>query len=439
MIAQTVLPFKLEKTSENLTAHAGLIAAHELHLGVGLNRVLDAKVPGPRSNRGYRPSEVVLPLVLMLQGGGMSLNDINVIRDDRALRTACGLQAVPDESTLGDLLRRYGSNSEMMQGMADVQDHVNRIMLWEGKTANFTLDADASIIPADKQDAAVAYEGTRGYQPMLGFLFENRCLIHDEFRPGNASPAEGIVRFIDACRKRMPAGCRIARFRSDSAAYNHFVTDYCEEKKLTFAIGADWDAAVTALLNKLTDADWTQFTTSGSRIEREVAETVHTFNDGAATFRLIFVRDVVKQRELFPTGRRQRAIITNASPESMTAVQAVEWYNQRGTAENYIKELKYNFGLRRVPCGQFAANAAWLRIASLAYNLFLLQQALTLPEELKTASVSTVRWQLYQTPARIVRHAHRLVVKLAASDRIISLFQAVREGAFNLAVQYRFT
>ena len=153
MIAQSVLPFKLQKTDEHLTPHAGLIPVHEFHLAMGLDRLLDSSLPLPGSNRGYRPSEVVMPLVLMLLGGGGDLTDIRVIAQDAALRHACNLKKIPAESTLGDLLRRYGSQPHAMQGMSRVQDKLTQAMLWEGKTSDFTLDADATIIAADKQDA----------------------------------------------------------------------------------------------------------------------------------------------------------------------------------------------------------------------------------------------------------------------------------------------
>ena len=96
MIDENVLPFKLELTNEKLAPHAGLVVAHEFHAGLGLDRLVDEMLPGPGSNRGYRPSEVVLPLVLMLQGGGRDLEDMAVIievaRDGR-VRLAVGRQA----------------------------------------------------------------------------------------------------------------------------------------------------------------------------------------------------------------------------------------------------------------------------------------------------------------------------------------------------------
>jgi len=250
MLAQTHLPFKLKKSNEDLTPHAGLVVADEFNRGAGLARLLDRHLPRPGSNRGYKPAEWIRPVVLVLQGGGDNLTDIKMIAEDKALRSLCGLRRIPSESTLGDLLRRAGSDRHTMNGLGEVLRELTRVMLSEGNRTAFTLDVDATIIPADKFDAATAYNGTKGYQPMFGFLAENRWLIYDDFRNGNESPAAGIVQAIRTSQERMPEGTRGANFRSDSAAYNHHVTDYCEAAGIHFAIGADWTHATTQLYNK---------------------------------------------------------------------------------------------------------------------------------------------------------------------------------------------
>ena len=56
MISQNVLPFKLERSNESLTPHAGLVLAHEFHLALGLDRLLDTWLPPPRQ-RARAPSE----------------------------------------------------------------------------------------------------------------------------------------------------------------------------------------------------------------------------------------------------------------------------------------------------------------------------------------------------------------------------------------------
>jgi hypothetical protein len=45
-----------------------------------------------------------------------------------------------------------------------------------------------------------------------------------------------------------------------------------------------------------------------------------------------------------------------------SAEEVVKWCNQRGeSSENRIKELKIGFGMDRMPCGQFEANAVFFR------------------------------------------------------------------------------
>ena len=86
-MAQTVLPFKLEATEEMLTANAGLALFGEFAQGLGLTRWLAQEMPKPGSGRGYEAGAYVQPLILMLAGGGRSLEDLRSLKNDTALAT----------------------------------------------------------------------------------------------------------------------------------------------------------------------------------------------------------------------------------------------------------------------------------------------------------------------------------------------------------------
>ena len=91
----------------------------------------------------------------------------------------------------------------------------------------------------------------------------------------------------------------------------------------------------------------------------------------------------------------------------------VQWYTQRGeTSENRIKELKRGFGMERLPCGTFAANAVFFRIGGLAYNLFVWFKLLAVPPTWSRCQVRTVRWRLYQMAGKVVRHAGAVILKV---------------------------
>jgi hypothetical protein len=110
MIKQTVLPFKLETTNDLITPHAGLALLGEFVVGLGFNSALDRHLPKPGSGAGYLASEHVFPLLLMLSGGGRSLEDIREIKKDAGLREILPLKKMPSADATGDWLRRNGKN-----------------------------------------------------------------------------------------------------------------------------------------------------------------------------------------------------------------------------------------------------------------------------------------------------------------------------------------
>ncbi|MCP4749074.1 MAG: hypothetical protein GY874_23510 [Desulfobacteraceae bacterium] len=69
MVKQTALLFKLEKTKNLITPLAGLSLLGEFTAGLGILNALDKYLPAP-GGVGYRASEHVFALILMLNEGG---------------------------------------------------------------------------------------------------------------------------------------------------------------------------------------------------------------------------------------------------------------------------------------------------------------------------------------------------------------------------------
>lgn len=222
MIRQTVFGFKLERTQEELTAHGGLALMAEYNHGLGLRRLVDRSLPEPGSHRGYAPSVFVDALVLMLQGGGRTLEDLRELERERGLMKLVGQPAIPDPDSVGDWLRRMGdppTGQKGLIGLGQVRDTLNQRILRRDGIKEYTLDADAMQIEAEKREAQWTYQGVKGYMPMLGFLFETGVCLFDEFREGNVPPLAGQLPFYQECKRRMPVGKRIAYYRADSASY----------------------------------------------------------------------------------------------------------------------------------------------------------------------------------------------------------------------------
>ena len=426
MVTQTVLPFKLGITTDAITAHAGLVLFGEFLHALRLPRALDEALPGPGSGVGYQPSQFVVPLLLMLQGGGRTLEDLRQVREDGALRELLALEELPSSDATGDWLRRMGGGSGLA-GLAAANRKVLRRALKRAKTREYTLDIDATQIVAEKKTAKRTYKGELGYMPIVGHLAENGLVVSEEFRAGNESPNARNAEFIRHCEAQMPAGTRIARLRSDSAAYQAEIFNECEEQGRSFAIGVPLDAAVQAAIAAIPEEEWRPYQNG------RIAETVHAMDDTCKAFRLVVIRRPVQGDLLKPEdpSERYKAIASNRAE---SAEQTVAWYDQRGDAsENRIKELKIGFAMERMPCGQQQANAVFFRIGVLAYNLFVLFKRQALPEDWRQHQVQTMRWRFYQTAGKAVTHAGALILKVAAWR--FALFEEIRARCRELACQ----
>jgi hypothetical protein len=424
---QTILPFEIEPTNAALTAHGGLLLPYEMAQALKLGKVIDRELPGPGSGRGYKPSEFVIPMILMLHGGGKKLDDLREIEAEVNLRDLLGVKELPASCTIGDWLRRMGQNPEGLAGLDRVNNHMVTEGLKKDKRKEYTLDVDAVVIESEKLEAQWTYKKEKGYQPLLGFLFELGLAIKDEFRDGNVPAGSGTKEFLQSCCEKMPQGKRIGYFRSDSAGYQANVINYCVDNGILFSITGDKDSAVIKSIKTIRETEWEEYQKG-----RQIAETVHTMNDTKEAFRLIVQRWPKRQGDLFdPEPYNYRVIATNRT-ESPRKV--IDIHNQRGQAENYIKELVGGFGMEWMPCRETYANAVFFRIGVLAYNLFLLMKNLIMFPWYRTSTIATVRWKLYQTAGMVVCHARRTVLKLAAPLEKIAQFHVFRRKCYLMAL-----
>ena len=426
MIRQTVLPFKLEKTRDLITPHAGLSLLGEFAIGLGLLKSVDRYLPKPGSGAGYTPSEHLFPLILMLNGGGRSLEDLRQIRNDQGLRELLELDRMPSSDATGDWLRRSYDKGGL-EGLGCSNRQFLKRGLKYDRINGYTLDIDATAIEAAKRSARWTYKMFKGYMPIVGHLAENGLIVGDEFRHGNEAPASRNLEFIKYCRKQLPKGKKITALRADSASYQAKIFNYCNARKnrMEFTIGAPQDEAVVREIKSLSDSVWRPYG------DGHIAETVHSMNNTNQAFRLIVVRRP-RQKSLFggdSSGAKYTAIATNRKGK---AEQVLQWYNQRGEcSENRIKDLKIGFGMERMPCGQFGANAIFFRVGVLAYNIGKLFLLKALGRSWHRHQVRTVRWRLYQTAGKVVYHAGYVWLKVRREME--RLFDRVRYRSWEFA------
>jgi hypothetical protein len=103
----------------------------------------------------------------------------------------------------------------------------------------------------------------------------------------------------------------------------------------------------------------------------------------------------------------------------------VPFYNQRGTAEQWIKEGKAATHWTRLSCHRVRANEVGLLLGVIAYNLGNLLRRLILPLAIQSWSLTSLQQRLFKTGGRLIRHARYFILQLAESQLTQRLFAQI--------------
>lgn len=430
MIRQTVLPFKLKRTREKITARSGLALFAEFFAAMGVEVLIDRYMPKPGSGRGFKAASYIKPLSMMLYGGGEAIEDIREVRQD-SLREVLGLRGVPSSSSIGDWLRRMG-RSGGIEAMERVNGAIAQKVLKRDDRMGYTLIIDPTVIESEKREAQMTYLGVQGYRPVVATLRENGVVIAYEFKEGNDNG--GKLRVLKKAFSKMPQGKRIEEVLLDAEYYSNEVIEYLEGEGVCWAICVHKDASVMEAIRGIAEGQWRRLRRhDGIVMDREVADTVHATNRGRGAFRLVVVRWKDRQGDLFRDTYHYHCIATNSIEEG--AEQVVWRYNGRAQIENHIKEIKGGFGMEWMPSGEFCANAVHFGIGIMTYNLFIAQRLLVMPEQWHTKTIKSIRWLLVEVGGKLIVHGRRVILKVAASIDKYRIYLEMRRRTYALLLE----
>ena len=400
--------FKIKASKKIITARSGLSMLAMFCDKMGLEEQIKKLFPGTKSNRGYSPDKFINGILLMLNAGGSNLEDIRNIKQDLGLRQLLKNSTIPDPSTVGDWLRRVGSNTQAFNSL-------NRFVFAQScnniSHKYLTLDIDATGIKANKYDALYTYKGYKGYMPILGHIAETGTIISHQFREGNVAPATKNLEFIKQCISNLPKNKEIKYLRADSASYQAEIFNYCESQDIKYVITGKMSEALRITLKERC-FDWQAYIDRhGVKTGGEITTIVWSMEHTKKAFTLIVKRSKRSQYDIFEGMYHYHIVATNDL--NRQAIEIMQWYSLRGeTSENRIKELKYGFAANRMPCGQFIANRAFFDLCVLAYNIFVLFKYCILDKKWRTATVQKVRLYIYNLPGLIVRQARYIFLKI---------------------------
>src|SRR3954462_1909047 len=431
-----------------LVSCAGLAPVLALAEQAGVGQLLGERLTVASPNAPVKVTAVVAGMV----AGADSIDDMDLLRHGAMDRLFAGVRA---PSTLGTFLRSFtfGHVRQLDAVAARLLVQLTaRTPLLPGAGQVAYVDIDDTVRATHgyaKQGAGFGYSGVNGLNALLGVVstpMSAPVIAAARLRKGSTNSARGAARLVtDTLTTAKAAGAdpgagSLVIARMDSAFYGHDVIAAVRRAGAKFSVTARMNPAVTTAIASIEDQAWRPIHYPNAFIDAdtgqlvsdaEVAE-VPTFTAFTSrrqhehvTARLI-VRRVKRlnpntlrgtvpegQKELFTTFDQWRyhAVFTD-SPEAMLDAEAT--HRAHAVVEQVIADLKAG-PLAHLPSGVFTANAAWLALATIAFNLLRAAGALAAARpghDLAVATTATLRARLITVPAGVARSARRLTLHL---------------------------
>jgi hypothetical protein len=397
---------KLQFRVSLVTSDAGLLAYRELDDALGLSDLADE-----RTGKNGRHALVGLlrQSVFGRLAGYEDVNDAERLRHDPAMRWIVGGKAAKGRAASPSQMGRF--ETQWLAASANLSALANLSGNWIDRARSgipnreIVLDLDSSVSPTHGEQEQSIWNGHFGctcYHPL--FVFNQfgdleRC----ELRPGNVHSADNWEAVLKPVVARYKGKASRIYFRGDAAFAMPSMYEFLESEGIDYAVRPP---ANQVLQNEIAHL-----------LKRPVGRPPHYVQRLYSTFRYqagswdkprrVIAKVEWHPGELFP---RVGFIVSNLLRRSKNVVA---FYNQRGTAEQRIKEGKNAIKWTRLSCRTFSANAVRLQLHALAYNLGNFLRTLATPAAIEDWTLTSLREKLIKIGAKVVSHGRYVTFQMA--------------------------
>ena len=458
-LSHTLASTSAQFDDPNLVSSAGLLPALALADAAGLRELADRHLSVP-TDKGANAGLKVASLVAGMAAGADSIDDMGLLRHGGMSRVFTHTYA---PSTLGSFLRAFAfghirqldavasrfllalSGLTQALGTGTVANDGDGDGCSEAPKEYALVDVDDTIIEVHghaKQGAGFGYTRVRGLNALLATLTSTvpttvtaPLVVAQRLRKGACNSARGAKRLVgDAVKttRRMLGQQRLVLVRMDSAFYGRGPVLAALAGGAQVSVTVRMNAQIRAAIASLADDAWTTIEYTDAVYDEasrrwvsraEVSEIPFTaFASGKKAERVpgrLVVRRIpdfnaekkraAGQDTLFDVWRFH-AFFTTADPTILDTVAADKTHRAHAIIEQVHADLKGS-ALANLPSGVFTANAAWLVLAVMAFNLTRIAGTLSGPE-LAKATTATIRRKLINVPARVATSARRITLHL---------------------------
>jgi len=440
----------------SLTSASGVVAVAELVGRLGVTAALDDAVGEIKQrDRGLSAGEFLVAVAQAQMFGAQFWTGLDRRRADTAGETLSAVP-VPASTTAVGLAQRFGAAqvAGIEEGIGQVCCRVvgllpaRRRAVLRGGTATIDLDGtDVEVYGAKKEGIAYSYKGARAGRPHVATWAEAGVVTAADLLAGDEDPRPGAAGLIERSVAALVAAGVTARpkVRGDVGYFAKDIAQAAVDNGCDFSLGvtrnpAAWRAAAAIpekVWRKAKRMKGAQVAVCGYAPAGWPPGTVCVVRRVKVRAQDISTDPRARRRRTIPKGQLALAldglvthvyaysfIATNLDVSTPAkAVAAEAWHRMRTDIEDRIRDAKHGAALRHLPSASRTANTVWMWGALLAINLSAWLQELSgldTGDGRGRAHLGTLRHRLLNVPARLVRHAGQVTLRLPPGHHLLA-------------------
>jgi hypothetical protein len=398
-----------------LTTDAGLLLVREFEEQRGLSADVVGRLTDPRDARyiTHDLDALVRQRLYQIAAGYEDVNDADRLRHDPTFQVVAsdGRTPLGSQPTLSRL--ENGVDWPAIQRLARTGVDWFCAHAYRRDTApvDLILDLDSTDDPTHGTQQLALFHGFYNqhmYHPLVWFEGRTGLLLRTRLRPGRDASATCVVddlrELLPPLRQRFPHTPIL--LRGDAGMATPAVEAALEVEGIRYVLGMGTNRVFKARVAPLVATAQARYARRGQPVHLRTSFW-HRAKSWPHHRRILVKIDVTA------AGLNVRFMVTNRRG---AAAALIAWYDDRGTSENWIKELKLDIHADRLSCHRFRANAFRLQLHSVALLLLAyFRRAVLAGTQLGSATIGTIRLHLLKVAGRVVRSVRRLWFHLASA------------------------
>ncbi len=368
------------------------------------------------------------------------IDNADLFYNDPLLRYIENIDTDPSPATLRRELKACNNNT--LSSIENINTEFLRNCSPLQTKQKVTLLIDQTPVPlfGHQEEAKKGYDHHRGkvcYQVMVSSIKETSDIIKVNLEPGTHKHADEYFKeYLKQTMSMIPPHMTVDKARMDSGFFSYPALDLFEENGIIYFVKGRMNKG-TPLVNipaGLSEKNWKKVSKKDNIwISKKMQYYSPKYKK---SYPVIFVRELLEEKDTNQTKLfRDKAysyypIFSNSS---WSPIRIYNFYNDGALVESFIKELKNEFFVDRIPVHEYIANNAFTKIKALAYNIINAFKRFVLKGTWATKSAKTIKNWIIRIPVIVISYRKGIKLSMAKNTKLQQFVMDISNRVYTVA------